>query len=345
MLCPGWENMSEGIDPPPREEATEGTTKHAVTHKHLTSKMFSGNPLILKCATFHKQQTEGADKIMHEIVLQVKNSRGGPMFQYSDDEPPSRADVVAIWHKEKKVKIIDWKFVYKPPNNDMLLPQMAAYAVGVWDTFQDTRDFTITVSAYCPRLELTYNFEFWDVDLARAQVEEILTEKELRPWHLNPSPGACENCPGLTACPAAQRGILDISETASAEVLAVGKLEELKMAKPVIDQLYKKINHALFNIVEGGGELSHFDVQEVKNAREIPHIPSFHHAIRLYLSEHQAMECCTMSVGDALDRAKRNYKATVKSCKTLKDAEEAIKKLAGDTIHQEGTYKKLKRKP
>lgn len=368
LLCSGWIGLCKYIKAGPSDVVAEmgigmhGWMKRIGEHWKNSGKKINpeeltlwavsegldedDSNLIAYCLGYLQGTLEKIDPIEpdFEILfeLPIELIIGDNVAGYTKIFPHGGTADVVIFTNDKAI-IIDWKFGWNPLKDANIAGQLAGYFCGV---HQKRYLKEYEVHAVMPRIDEKYKKSFFSSDFAMwtRRLDTIKEKTEEKEWWkgLNPSPTACEHCPGKHRCHAFGGTITDVAAASQyVEKLTADQMEHLKSFETVIKDVYKVIRQRMIDLDSHGYEFKNYKIKSENGNRYITHIPTFAHNIREYLTPHQVMENCSVKLSIIDTAAKQLQK---EKGGTFKDAKEEIIKLAGKTIRRQENIIKIRRK-
>jgi hypothetical protein len=345
-ICPGYTGGKSNERA--MEAAESGTRCHAACETGIVAGLSDEELMLVEMAMgYEADVTEGADKILREICVEVHDQWGF-------------LDTVAL--RGTKADIIDFKFGRMPVRDAEKNLQMKAYTHGIWQMYPEVEE--VTVHIVQPKLD-TISFHTWvrsrDAETIAAELKFVIERaKEVQSNFfaedylplLKPFCESCDFCGNRHRCPALTKEVLSIVSKYSGDtkldrpVVSPGEMRDpkeasrlLRAAKYAAKWAEDVQSWALDMALNEGIVPEDFRLVEVNKPRKVTNPLLAYEALKDSLSMEDVMACATgVSIGKLEDvfcqTAPKGQKAKYKAQLTdrLTDA---------GALVAEGVYHKL----
>ena len=325
-LCPGSYRMSKDIpEPPQSEDAAEGTMLHeAVAKTNLDGLTAEQESSVIDCLAIRESVTIDGDKTLSEYKVTVQN-------EAAEELTSGYIDFAAI-HADKTADIIDWKFGGTPVPEANRNFQLAAYALGVMQTFGVT---SVTAHIVQPRIAQHTYYTFANPAAILHNLETIIGKAKSETLVLSASDEACRYCRAASTCPACnQRYGLVPADVQNNMLTDPAKLLDLWERAQLASKLVEQIKQAVTDYINEHGSLGDWTIEQRAGRREISDTAALYERVSGILNSHDLADCYSIKVNAVLEKlaAKIIQSATANGAKILKkdakaQAEEMIEDL------------------
>ena len=326
-LCPGSWRMSKDIPEPPKsEDAAEGTMLHeAVAKTNLDGLTAEQESAVIDCLAIRESVTLDGDKTLSEYKVTVQN-------EAAEELTSGYIDYAAI-HSDKTADIVDWKFGRTPVPEANRNFQLAAYALGVMQTFGVT---SVTAHIVQPRIAQHTYYTFANPAAILHNLETIIGKAKSETLILSASDEACRYCRAASTCPACNQryGLVpaDIRENMLTDPTTLLNLwERAQVAQKLVDQ----IKQAVTDYINEHGSLGDWTIEQRAGRREVSDTAALYERVSQFLSGHELAECYSVKVSSVLDKlAEKIIKsAAANDVKVLKkDAKKQAEEMIEDLL-------------
>jgi hypothetical protein len=128
------------------------------------------------------------------------------------DRPHGTADRVYLDHEKRYGEVLDLKFGPLPVAMEIVVPQMEAYTVMVFEGWPTLETVVARVYHVPEDSEFSQRFEREQLPELCERICLAIDEANRRPAELRPSELACKYCPGAVRCPALRQSALQTAE-------------------------------------------------------------------------------------------------------------------------------------
>ena len=322
-LCPASYKMSKDIpEPPQSEDAIEGTLLHAAVASgkidDLTDEQQSA---VVDCLAIKDSLTRDGDNTLSECQTTVMDENGEVLTS-------GYIDFVAI-HSDNTADLVDWKFGRTPVPEANKNYQLAAYALGLMQSYHLE---AVTAHIVQPRIAQHTFYTFRDPASILHNISYIINKAKSDTMILSASEEACRYCRAASTCPACnQRFGLVPADIHNNMLTDPTTLLNLWERAQVAQKLVEQIKQAVTAYINEHGSLGDWTIEQRAGRREISDTAALYERVSQFLSGHELAECYSIKVSAVLDKlAERIIKsAAANDVKVLK---KDAKKQAEDMI-------------
>ncbi len=326
-LCPGSWRMSKDIpEPPQSEDAAEGTMLHeAVANGKIDGLTAEQESAVIDCLAIRESVTLAGDKTLSEYKVTVKT-------ESAEELTSGYIDYAAI-HTDKTADIIDWKFGRTPVPEANRNFQLAAYALGVMQTFGVT---SVTAHIVQPRIAQHTFYTFANPAAILHNLETIIGKAKSETIILSASDEACRYCRAASTCPACnQRYGLVPADVQNNMLTDPAKLLNLWERAQVATKLVEQIKQAVTNYINEHGSLGEWTLEQRAGRREVSDTDALYERVSGLVNSHDLAECYSIKVNAILDKVAEAYQRNAEHSgeKMLKkDAKKQAEQLIEDLL-------------
>lgn len=328
FLCPGSYKMSKDIPEPPKsEDSTEGTMLHeAVANGKIDGLTADQESAVIDCLAIKESLIrDGDDNIISEFKVTVKTESG-------EELTSGYIDFAAI-HADGTADIVDWKFGRTPVPDANRNFQLAAYALGVMQTFGVT---SVTAHIVQPRIAQHTYYTFANPAAILHNLETIIGKAKSETLILSASDEACRYCRAASTCPACNQryGLVpaDIRENMLTDPTKLLNLwERAQLASKLVEQ----IKQAVTDYINEHGSLGDWTMEQRAGRREVSDTAALYERVSGLVNSHDLAECYSIKVNAILDKLAEAYQRNAEQNgeKMLKkDAKKQAEQLIEDLL-------------